>query len=136
MPPPGFRPNKAYRCSYVARQISVKATYRLWVTRAEHDAMAAVLANCSNTLAPTNRQSSAPVRAAQPAPSPAPAPARQPAPAPAPAPAPQPVPAPSSVYYANCAAVRAAGKAPLLLGQPGYAAPRLDRDNDGVACEK
>ena len=37
-------------------------------------------------------------------------------------------------YYANCAEVRAAGKAPLRRGQPGYAA-HLDRDGDGVACE-
>lgn len=42
---------------------------------------------------------------------------------------------PASVYYANCDAVRAAGKAPLYRGQPGYEAPRLDRDRDGVACE-
>lgn len=40
----------------------------------------------------------------------------------------------TGVVYANCAAVRAAGKAPLLRGQPGYA-PKLDRDGDGVACE-
>ncbi len=45
-----------------------------------------------------------------------------------------PVPATTGVTYANCAAVRAAGKAPLLRGQPGYA-PKLDRDGDGVACE-
>ncbi|WP_349774862.1 excalibur calcium-binding domain-containing protein [Deinococcus taeanensis] len=52
-----------------------------------------------------------------------------------PRPAPVPVPAaPAPVSYANCAAVRAAGKAPLLRGQPGYA-PKLDRDGDGVACE-
>jgi hypothetical protein len=37
--------------------------------------------------------------------------------------------------YANCDAVRA-GKAPLLHGDPSYAAnPDLDRDKDGVACE-
>ncbi|MFC5139613.1 thermonuclease family protein [Actinomycetospora rhizophila] len=36
--------------------------------------------------------------------------------------------------YANCAAARAAGAAPLLRGQPGYRAA-LDRDDDGVACE-
>lgn len=40
-------PNKGFRCEYVARQISVKATYALWVTQAEHDAMARVLADCS-----------------------------------------------------------------------------------------
>lgn len=43
-------------------------------------------------------------------------------------------PAPSSVSYPNCAAVRAAGKSPLLRGQPGYRAG-LDRDGDGRACE-
>jgi hypothetical protein len=39
-------PNKAFRCNYVARQIVVKAAYQLWVTPAEHDAMALVLAPC------------------------------------------------------------------------------------------
>ena len=39
-----------------------------------------------------------------------------------------------NVYYANCAAVRAAGKAPLYRGQPGYRSG-LDRDGDGIACE-
>jgi endonuclease YncB( thermonuclease family) len=51
-------------------------------------------------------------------------------------PAPQPQPEqPASVYYANCDAVRAAGKAPLHAGQPGYR-PGLDRDGDGTACDK
>ncbi|WP_336992320.1 excalibur calcium-binding domain-containing protein [Leucobacter sp. VD1] len=45
------------------------------------------------------------------------------------APAPQP-----AAYYANCAAVRAAGAAPLYSGSPGYSRS-LDRDGDGVACE-
>jgi Excalibur calcium-binding domain len=39
------------------------------------------------------------------------------------------------VLYKNCGAVRAAGKAPLLRGQPGYSA-LLDPDGDGVACER
>ena len=38
------------------------------------------------------------------------------------------------VSYANCAAARAAGAAPLTTDDPGYAA-HLDRDDDGVACE-
>lgn len=47
----------------------------------------------------------------------------------------QPSPShPDQVYYKNCAAVRAAGKAPLHRGDPGYR-PELDRDNDGIACE-
>jgi hypothetical protein len=38
--------------------------------------------------------------------------------------------------FADCAAVRAAGVAPLRRGSAAYAAnPRLDRDGDGVACE-
>jgi Protein of unknown function (DUF1524) len=39
-------PNKAFRCEYVARQTAVKAKYQLWVTPAEHDAIAAVLVAC------------------------------------------------------------------------------------------
>jgi hypothetical protein len=39
-------PNKSFRCEYVARQISVKSSYSLWVTQAEHDAMARVLSDC------------------------------------------------------------------------------------------
>ena len=42
--------------------------------------------------------------------------------------------APSNVYYANCAAVRDAGAAPIYRGDPGYSS-KLDRDGDGVACE-
>ena len=38
--------NTAIRCHYVARQISVKAAYGLWVTAAEKDAMKQVLASC------------------------------------------------------------------------------------------
>ncbi|GGO38135.1 excalibur calcium-binding domain-containing protein [Deinococcus humi] len=49
-------------------------------------------------------------------------------------PAPSPARPPSSVTYPSCAAVRAAGKAPLLAGQPGYSR-KLDRDGDGRACE-
>lgn len=39
-----------------------------------------------------------------------------------------------AVTYRNCDAVRAAGKAPLYSGQPGYG-KHLDRDGDGIACE-
>ena len=38
-------------------------------------------------------------------------------------------------YYANCAAARAAGAAPIYQGQPGYRSG-LDRDGDGIACDK
>jgi len=39
-----------------------------------------------------------------------------------------------AVFYRNCTEVRAAGAAPLHIGEPGYR-PALDRDHDGVACE-
>ena len=39
-------PNKSFGCAYVARQVAVKATYGLWVTQAEHDAIAGILATC------------------------------------------------------------------------------------------
>lgn len=39
-------PNKIYRCTYVTRQVEVKARYHLWVTPAERDAIAHVLASC------------------------------------------------------------------------------------------
>jgi hypothetical protein len=39
-----------------------------------------------------------------------------------------------STYYSGCNEVRAAGKAPLYAGQPGYR-PEMDGDGDGVACE-
>ncbi len=48
-------PNTSYRCEYVARQVSVKATYTLWVTQAEHDAMVRILSDCNGILAPTNQ---------------------------------------------------------------------------------
>lgn len=38
--------NKNFRCHYVARQISVKASYSLWVTQPEKDAMKRVLDSC------------------------------------------------------------------------------------------
>ena len=45
-------PRKAFRCPYVARQIAVKYKYGLWVTQAEHDAMATVLRTCPAQLTP------------------------------------------------------------------------------------
>ena len=106
--------NKAYRCTYVARQIAVKRRYRAWVTAAERDAMHRVLTRCPDTPLPRSRGPRISV------------------------PAPQPAEPPGSrgSLFANCDAVRAAGRAPLLRGDPAYAAnPRLDRDRDGVACE-
>ena len=99
---------RGYRCAYVARQVAVKAAYGLWVTQAEHDAVARVLAGCP----------------AEPAPSSA---------APAPVDVPAGTPAPGQPYP-DCTAARAAGAAPLHHGDPGWS-DAMDGDGDGVACE-
>ena len=91
-------PARGYRCAYVARQVAVKATYGLWVTQAEHDAIARVLESCPAEPVPSSGT---------------PAPARP---------------------YPDCAAVRAAGAAPLHRGDPGWS-DAMDGDGDGVACE-
>lgn len=39
-------PNQAFRCEFVARQVVVKAAYRLWLSANEKRAMAAVLDYC------------------------------------------------------------------------------------------
>lgn len=80
---------------------------------------------------------------AEPVPAPQPAPINEPAPpppapieqpAPVAQPVPEPVAPPADVYFANCAAVRAAGAAPIFAGQPGYGT-HLDGDKDGIACD-
>lgn len=40
--------NKSFRCKYVARQITIKIKYRLWVTQPEKQAMLKVLNSCPN----------------------------------------------------------------------------------------
>ena len=135
--------NKSYRCEYVARQIGVKTKYSLWVTQAEHDAMANVLSSCPTQTIPALGGVFTPIQQAQETQSqpqqapaqPAPTPQPQTAPQPQQQQAPAPAPAPQDVYYANCSAAKAAGAAPIYRGQPGYSS-KLDRDGDGVACEK
>ena len=39
-----------------------------------------------------------------------------------------------SISYSGCNEVRAAGKAPLRAGEPGYR-EEMDGDGDGIACE-
>ena len=120
-------PNKAFRCAYVARQVAVKTKYKLWVTRAEKDAIGRVLATCPGQKLPKPG-------------------ARIPVTVTRTLPAQTTTPNGSTTsgrkrsgaghVYANCTAARAAGVTPILRGTPDYAAnPDLDRDHDGVACE-
>jgi hypothetical protein len=118
-------PNAAFDCTYVARQISVKVTYSLWVTPAEHAAMADVLSKCGNITGTASQfavvttsppSSSSPVVAAPPAVAPSAPVAVAPAPVvPAPvAPAPISPPAATTPIVhpgAYCAAADA--------GEPG-----------------
>ena len=100
--------NASFRCSYVARQIRVKAKYHLWVKPAEKEAMINVLTPCAGAAA-----------------KPAPVPqvdtplAQNPAPA---------------LAFQTCADARAAGYRNMHRGAPGYS-DHLDRDGDGIACE-
>ena len=103
-------PNKGARCAYVARQIAVKATYALWVTPAEHDAMAAVLVGCPGEVAPVSVFADDSTGTSAPAPSTVDGP------------------------YSSCAAARNDGATPLHTGDPGYSRA-IDGDGDGTACE-
>jgi hypothetical protein len=98
-------PARGYRCAYVARQVAVKFDYGLWVTAGERDAIAGVLAGCPDEPLPGGTAPDAPA----------------------------PV-SPAAVTYADCAAVRAAGAAPIRRGDPGFD-PAFDGDGDGVGCE-
>ncbi len=120
---PPYRP---FRCEYVARQVAIKARYRLWVKPAEKAAMARGLARCPGQGLPgdadatrrtpaadrvnTDRTGTDPTGTA---------PAASDA---------------ADERYADCTAARAAGAAPVRLGDAGYGR-HLDRDGDGVGCE-
>lgn len=119
-------PNRSFRCDYVARQIAVKYAYDLWVTQAEHDAMARILTSCPDQLLPAGDGPAQPPSTDVPTPPPGAEPSQAP---------PSPTTdAPGEPSYANCSEVRAAGADPIREGDPGWS-PRFDRDGDGVGCE-
>lgn len=45
-------PLKSYRCEYVARQVAVKAKYKLWVTEPEKVAITKILTSCAGQKLP------------------------------------------------------------------------------------
>ncbi|WP_328520120.1 excalibur calcium-binding domain-containing protein [Kribbella sp. NBC_00359] len=103
------------------------------------------------TEAPTTAPTSAPTHEPTLTPTETPTPTQTPSPTPTPTQPSEPAPtltesvpttepaAPqvttTTVVYKNCAEVRAAGKAPLHRGDPGYST-ELDRNGDGVACDR
>lgn len=126
--------NKSFRCEYVARQIGVKAKYSLWVTKTERKAMTKILDTCPTQTVPTDGGVQAAADEAAQQAAEAEATQRQAAEEAQRQAEAQTQQQDADVYYPNCSAVRAAGKAPLYQGQPGYST-KLDRDRDGVACE-
>jgi len=119
-------PSKAFRCQYVARQVAVKQAYALWVTKAEHDAIAGILSRCPDEPLPAGGSAPDVAPAADPADDSAGDTSDDSAGDDTGAGAGEP--------FANCDAARAAGAAPVHRGDPGYSS-RLDRDGDGTACE-
>ena len=82
-------PNKGYRCAYVARQVAVKAKYKLAVTSAERTAIARTLSTCATMKLPSVKVATLggfPLYQA-PAPKPTPKPSPKPSPSPSPKPA-------------------------------------------------
>jgi outer membrane biosynthesis protein TonB len=80
------------------------------------------------THTPTQTPSSTPTDSESPTPKPS-------STTPTTSPTTEPVSTGDAVVYQSCAEVRAAGKAPLYRGQPGYT-EELDRNGDGIACDK
>lgn len=52
--------NRMFRCEYVAIQVAVKSKYDLWITQAEHDAIAGILASCPGQPLPDDSGIAAP----------------------------------------------------------------------------
>ncbi|WP_432520570.1 GmrSD restriction endonuclease domain-containing protein [Kineococcus sp. SYSU DK006] len=109
-------PNRAYRCTYVARQVAIKATWGLWVTAAERDAITAVLSTCPKQPVPTDPAAAPASGGGSAAPAPAPPAPAAPTPA-APAPA---APAPAAPAPA---APAPAAPAPAAPADPAPADP-------------
>jgi hypothetical protein len=137
-------PNKSYRCAYVARQVSVKAKYGLWVTAAERDAMARVLGACPDqplltssqpTVASIAGSGGSASTATRTTAAPTAAPVRTSAPTTSSAPVPTKTSGALDPRFASCKAAKAAGYGPYYQGKdPEYDWYR-DGDGDGVDCE-
>lgn len=122
-PPDQWRPpNRDSWCAYATGWVAVKVTWDLTATTSERDALGQMLDTCGDAgpvwpgIGAAVAGGGTPLGSAD-----------------------APVTAPpgggsGDVYYATCAAARAAGAAPIRSDQPGYRT-RLDGDKDGVACE-
>ncbi len=138
-------PATRYRCAYVARQVAVKTTYRLWVTPPERAAAAGVLASCAGQPLPASTDAAVPTpdpAAASPATntSTAPEPERTQRATPKPQPVDTSTPGPVNTAgldprFPSCMAAVGAGYGPYTEGvDPEYGWYR-DADHDGIDCE-
>jgi len=121
-------PSHSFRCAYIARQVTVKKKYGLWVTRAEKHAMIRILSGCPDEKLVTAER------------------AKQKKDSTAEVVQPQPVqPKPTTEApgggkldprFGTCKDAIAAGYGPYFRGRdPEYAWYR-DADKDGVVCER
>lgn len=119
-------------CPFIGDWVAIKARWGLSMDQSEFGRIRNLLNGpCKGWLiAPLEPL---PVSTATPPVAPAPVPVPT-APIPLVSPIPSTEPPATDVYYANCTAARAAGAAPLHVGEPGYRTA-LDRDKDGIACE-
>jgi uncharacterized protein DUF1524/excalibur calcium-binding domain-containing protein len=149
-------PKKAFRCTYIARQIAVKRTYKLSVTKPERDAMARILKRCTKEVLPRATEVTPPIITSPtpfPTQSPSPTTSAEPSPSPTTTLTPTPTattttpssptasPTPTPTFggidprFSTCAAAKAAGYGPYRQGiDPEYDWYR-DADHDGTVCE-
>ncbi len=124
-PPNAWRPpDRASWCAYATGWVDVKVAWGLTATTEERDALGQMLDTCGPAGPVWPGLGSSVSGGGSPSGS---ADATSPPP-------PDPGSSGGEVYYANCTAARAAGAAPIRVGQPGYRTA-LDGDKDGVACE-
>ena len=133
-------PLRSVRCEYVARQVAVKAGYGAWVTEAERDAVARVLADCPDEPLPTADATATPPRGGgldvagvadrEPAPAAEPEPPAEPAADAAPAGG-----GGTDPRFDSCGDALDAGYGQYVRGVDLEYDWYRDGDGDGVVCE-
>ena len=118
--------DRSYWCQYAIDWITIKNTWQLTVTQAEHDALTQMLDTCSER--PTLRVSQGSIPGER---------------GPTSAPEPHPTATPTVTRYSSCDAAQSAGATRVQgtqgsgRGFPKWMVPSArDGDGDGVVCEK
>lgn len=117
--PAKWLPRASYQCTYAKNWIAVKYRWGMTVDNQERTKLNSIIkSRCKNKIITLPKKASVKTTATNTSAS-----------------KPSTTKPPSTVYYKNCSEAKAAGVTPLYRGQPGYG-KHLDRDGDGVACEK